>query len=217
MLVVFSFGTLLSILIAAVLALGLDPIVAKLVARGWPRGRAALVVFAALFVAVFALILLTVGPVWDQVEEFLRAVPGYWEELTQKEGFQNLLSTADVNNKIAEVLKDLAAGLPEAADALLGIIGGVAGSLLSLVTLTFLALFLLMERPAITQWLFGFTTPATEARWSPVVEDSIRGVSTSLLGNIAISVVAAPSPASPPGRSGCRSRSCSPSSRACST
>ncbi len=190
-LVIFSFGTLLSILIAAVLALGLDPLVAKLVARGWRRGRAALVVFAALFAAVFALILLTVGPVWDQVQEFLRAVPGYWDELTQKEAFQSLLATGDADDKIREILKDLAAGLPDAADALLGIIGGVAGSLLSLVTLTFLALFLLMERPAITQWLFGFTTPASEARWSPVVEDSIRGVSTSLLGNVAISVIAA--------------------------
>ena len=190
-LVIFSLGTLLSILIAAVLALGLDPLVAKLVARGWPRGRAALVVFAALFVAVFALILLAVGPVWDQVQEFLRAVPGYWDELTQKDAFQTFISTADADDKIREVLKDLAAGLPDAADALLGIIGGVAGSLLSLVTLTFLALFLLMERPAITQWLFGFATPDTEARWSPVVEDSIRGVSTSLLGNVAISVIAA--------------------------
>ena len=48
-----------------------------------------------------------------------------------------------------------------------------------------------MERPAITDWLFGFGSPATEGRWKPVVEESIRGVSSSLLGNIAISIVAA--------------------------
>ena len=47
-----------------------------------------------------------------------------------------------------------------------------------------------MERPAITRWLFGFTPPEVEARWSPVVENSISEVSQSLLGNIAISVVA---------------------------
>jgi predicted PurR-regulated permease PerM len=87
-------------------------------------------------------------------------------------------------------LKDLAAGLPEAATALLGAAGSVFGSVLSLVTLTFLALFLLMERPSITGWLFGFAPPAAETRWSPVVEESIRAVSSSLLGNLAISVVA---------------------------
>jgi predicted PurR-regulated permease PerM len=58
------------------------------------------------------------------------------------------------------------------------------------VTLTFLSLFLLMERPAITDWLFGFTRPEVEARWHPVVEDSISAVSTSLLGNVAISILA---------------------------
>ena len=63
--------------------------------------------------------------------------------------------------------------------------------MLSLVTLTFLALFLLMERPTITDWLFGFTPPAVEQRWRPVLEDSIRAVSSSLIGNVAISVVAA--------------------------
>src|SRR5689334_12839321 len=52
-LAILSIGTLLSILVAAVLALGLDPVVAGLVARGHRRGRAALAVFAAGFVAVF--------------------------------------------------------------------------------------------------------------------------------------------------------------------
>src|SRR3712207_9082224 len=37
---------------------------------------------------------------------------------------------------------------------------------------------------------FGFATPAVEARWRPVVETAIRAISSSLLGNIAISVVA---------------------------
>jgi predicted PurR-regulated permease PerM len=62
--------------------------------------------------------------------------------------------------------------------------------LLSLVTLTFLSLFLVMERPAIENWLFGFTTPQIEQRWRPVVDESITVVSQSLLGNIAISIVA---------------------------
>ena len=73
---------------------------------------------------------------------------------------------------------------------MLGIAGGVFGSLLSLVTLTFLALFLLMERPTITDWLFGFAPPAVERRWHPVVEDAISAVSSSLIGNVAISIVA---------------------------
>jgi len=190
-LAILSLGTLLSIFLAAVLALGLDPIVGALVRRGWKRGPASLVVFAALFASVFVLVLVTAGPVWDQITEFVQSLPLYWDQMQQQEWFQSLISTGNADDKIREALKDLAAGLPEAASALLGIAGGVFGSVLSLVTLTFLALFLLMERPMITDWLFGFTRPEIDTRWRPVLEHAISAVSTSLIGNIAISVVAA--------------------------
>src|SRR5829696_794762 len=189
-LAVLSLGTLLSIFLAAVIALGLDPLVGALVRRGWGRGNAALSVFAALFLLLFALIVVTAGPVWDEIVDFVHQLPAYWDELTAKPGFQDIISTAEADDHIRNALKDLAAGLPEAASALLGVAGGVFGSILSLVTLSFLALFLLMERPAITDWLFGFTPPAAEARWRPVLESSIVAVSSSLLGNVAISVVA---------------------------
>src|SRR5262245_9550371 len=189
-LAIVSLGTLLSIFVAAVIALGLDPVVGALVKRGWGRGKAALAVFAALFVIVFAIVLVTAGPLWEEIQDFVASLPAYWEELKSKDWFQSLVNSAGIDDTVKEALKDLAAGLPDAASALLGIAGGVFGSLLSLVTLTFLALFLLMERPTITAWLFGFTPPETEQRWSPVVEDSIKAVSQSLLGNVAISLVA---------------------------
>jgi predicted PurR-regulated permease PerM len=189
-LAILSIGTLLSIFVATVLALGLDPVVSNLVQRGWKRGLASVAVFAALFAAVFVLAIVTAGPVWDQVVEFVDELPDLWNQLTQTDGFQQFISTANADDTIRNALKDLAAGLPDAATALLGVAGGVFGSLLSLVTLTFLALFLLMERPTITDWLFGFTTPAAERRWRPVVEESIQVVSSSLIGNVAISIIA---------------------------
>jgi predicted PurR-regulated permease PerM len=190
-LVLLSLGTLLSVFVAAVLALGLDPVVGALVRRGWGRGRAALAVFAGLFASVFAIVLITAGPLWEEIVEFVHALPGYWDELTNSDAFQNIVSTGGADDTVRKALKELAAGLPDAATALIGIAGGVFGSFLSLITLTFLSLFLLMERPTITDWLFGFAAPAAEARWRPVLEESISAISSSLIGNVAISVVAA--------------------------
>jgi predicted PurR-regulated permease PerM len=189
-LVVLSLGTLISIFLATVIAFGLDPLVTGLVRRGWGRGRAAVAVFAAGFIAVAALVLITAGPVWDQIVAFVRELPAMWDELSQSAVFQDLISTGNADDTVRGWLKELAAGLPEAASALLGVAGGLFGTVLGLVTLTFLALFLVMERPTIADWLFGFTPPAAEARWRPVVDDSIQAVSSSLLGNIAISLVA---------------------------
>src|SRR3954453_17790423 len=109
-LAILSLGTLLSIFLAAVLALGLDPVVAALVRRGWKRGRAALAVFAGLFAAVFAIVLVTAGPLWDQIVEFVHALPGYWDDLTNSAAFQDITSTAGVDDTIRNALKDLAAG-----------------------------------------------------------------------------------------------------------
>jgi len=190
-LVLLSLGTLLSVFVAAVLALGLDPVVGALVRRGWGRGRAALAVFAGLFASVFAIVLITAGPLWDQIVEFVHALPGYWDDLTNSDAFQNIVSTGGADDTVRNALKELAAGLPDAATAVIGIAGGVFTSFLSLITLTFLSLFLLMERPTITNWLFGFAAPAVEARWRPVLEESISAISSSLIGNVAISVVAA--------------------------
>ena len=190
-LAVFSLGTLLSIFVAAVLALGLDPVVAALERRGWGRGRASLAVFAGLFAGATAIVVFTAAPLWEEILEFANALPGYWDDLTQTAAFEDLTQTAGADDTIRNALKELAAGLPDAANALLGIAAGVFGSVLSLVTLTFLSLFLLMERVTITNWLFGFATPEVERRWRPVLENSISAVSSSLIGNVAISLVAA--------------------------
>jgi predicted PurR-regulated permease PerM len=190
-LAILSLGTLLSIFLASVLAFGLDPPVSALVRRGWGRARASLVMFAALFASLFVIVVVTAGPVWDQIVEFVKSLPQLWDEITSKPAFQSWIGSADADQTIKKALQELAQGLPDAANALLGFAGGVFGSVLELVTLTFLSLFLLMERPQITDWLFGFTQPGVEHRWRPVVEDSISAVSSSLIGNVAVSVIAA--------------------------
>lgn len=190
LLAILSAGTLMSIFVATVLALGLDPPVTALVRRGWPRGRAALATFATLFAAVVVIAFAAAAPLWGEITDFADQLPAYWDELTHTDGFQQLVSTAGADDQIRDALKNLAAGLPDAATTILGIAGGTFGSLLSLVTLTFLALFLLIERPTITDWLFGFTPAAVERRWRPVLEEAIGAVSSSLVGNVAISCVA---------------------------
>jgi predicted PurR-regulated permease PerM len=189
-LAILSLGTLISIFLAAVLALGIDPLVGGLVQRGWKRGIAAVTVFAGLFGSLFAIVVVTAGPVWGEIKDFVAELPQLWEDLSSSDAFRGWIDTGDAQDTIKKGLQHLASGLPDAANALLGAAGGVFGSVLSLVTLTFLSLFLVMERPAITDWLFGFTRPETEGRWRPVFERSILAVSSSLLGNIAISLIA---------------------------
>ena len=82
--------------------------------------------------------IITAGPVWDQIVEFVKQLPQLWDELTSKPGFQSWHRHADADETIKKGLQELAKGLPDAANALLGFAGSVFGSVLELVTLTFL-------------------------------------------------------------------------------
>src|SRR4051795_2873856 len=127
-LAILSLGTLLSIFVAAVLALGLDPGVGRVVTRGGGRGRASVAVFGALFAAVVAIVVVTAGPVWDEIQDFVKALPAYWEHITNLPAFKDAASSTGADDKVHEWLKDLVAALPDAASALLGAAGGGLGS-----------------------------------------------------------------------------------------
>ncbi len=189
-LAIVSLGTLMSIFVAGVLALGLDPVVGALVRRGWKRGPAAVAVFAALFAIAALIVLAAAAPLWNEIVDFVNELPKLWDQVTNSDVWRNVVSKAGLDDNVSHGLKDLADALPGAATTLVGALGEAFGSVLALVTLTFLALFLLMERPTITDWLFGFAPPEAERRWRPVLEEAISAVSSSLLGNLAISVVA---------------------------
>lgn len=182
-------GVLLSIVVAAVLSLGLDPLVGALVVRGWPRGRAAVCVFTSLLVAIALIVTVTVNPLWNEIRTFAAHLPGYWNQLVSNPTLGPLLSSVS-ERSIDSHLSTLAQEVPRAASTLLGLAGTAFSSLLSVVTLMFLSLFLLIERPRITDWLFGFTMPQTEARWRPILDQSISAVAATLLGNVMISIVA---------------------------
>ena len=147
---------------------GLDPVVGALVRRGWGRGRAALVVFAALFAAVVA-----------DPARHRRAAVGRrsWTSSTSCRATGTSSRRATRSRTLTSTRRRRHGrngaqgprrGPPGRRDALLGSPAGSSARVLSLVTLTFLALFLLMERPTITDWLFGFAPPEARragARW----------------------------------------------------
>jgi len=190
-LAILSLGTLLSVFVASVFALALDPVVDGLVRnRGWSRGVAAVFVFFATAILLLLLIAVAVGPLWEGVKSFAGDLPAYWDKIKQSDAIEKLVPK-DAQDSVAEAAKSIASNIPDAASTLLGAAGSVFGSVLSIVTLAFMALYLMMERPSITDWIYSFTPPATEARWRPVIEHSIRAMSSTMLGNIAISLVAA--------------------------
>jgi predicted PurR-regulated permease PerM len=154
------------------------------------RGKAALLVIGGLFVALAVIVIWAVAPIWEDMRELVADLPGYIEELEDTPGFEQLSQNTDVVEKAKQLAADAARAIPEAASALLGITGGLVGTVLSVVTLTFLTLFLLIGLPDLRRSALELLAPAQAAHIESVVDEVTNVISSSLVGNVAISVIA---------------------------
>ena len=180
----------LTIMLSVVFALGLDPLVGWFTGRGMGRGKAALLVFFLLFLAVFVIVVWTVTPVWNEIRALVQDIPGYIEDLKDEPAFKQLADNTDALDKAQEVATNAAKAIPEAASALLGITGSLVGSVFSIVTLAFLTLFLLIVLPDFKRAGLNMLPPREAERVGRVLDEVTRTISFSLLGNLAISVIA---------------------------
>ena len=181
---------LLTIGLAFVFALGLDPLVGWFTRRGVGRGKASLLVFGLLFLIGAAIVTWAAVPLWNEVRNLSDDLPGYVNDLKDEPLFRELDQNTDVTSKAEDLAKSIGDKIPEAATALLGITGSLVGSVLSVVTLVFLTLFLLIGLPDLKRGALALLGPEEAARVDRLVNEVTETISYSLLGNLAISVIA---------------------------
>jgi predicted PurR-regulated permease PerM len=190
-LVVIARDAILSIVLSAVMVLGLDPPVSALERRGWGRGKAALAVFAAIAVSLFVIVVWAVGPVWNEIKELVAQLPSYVDELRDSPVLKQLDENTDALAKLQATLVDAAKQIPAGAAQLLGAAGSAIGSVFSLVTLVFLTLFGLIAKPTLPRSALALMHPQTAARVGATLDEVTHTISFSLVGNVVISVIAA--------------------------
>jgi predicted PurR-regulated permease PerM len=181
---------LLSIALSAVFILGLDPPVRALERRGWGRARAALLLFAAIALVLFVIVVWAAKPLWAEISGFVDDLPAYIDKAQHSGVLQDVDKNTDAFKKLENVATEAAKSLPSAAVNLLGAAAGIVGSVFSLVTLTFLTLFGLLAKPQLTRAGLELMQPRHARRFDRVLGEVCEAVSFSLIGNIVISVIA---------------------------
>ena len=186
-------GILIWIFVAIFLALALNPAVDALQRRGVKRrGVAVSIVFIGAILAIAALAATVVPTIVSQVNDFIDAVPGYVEDLTQGEGRLGFLEreyqiTERVRDALAEGGATRVLGLSGTA---LAVTKGVITAVIATVTITFLTLFMLLEGPAWMERLYGLLPEEKQPRWRAIGQDIYRTIGGYVTGNLAISLIA---------------------------
>ena len=180
------------VLVAAFLAMALNPAVGALERRGVGRGRSAAIVFVVAFAALGLLGLLVIPPLVTATTDFVEALPDHLRDLDAERG---PLAFLEERFHLGEQLVDIyerggIAGLlglesPGASTA-----RAAADTALALIAVPFLTFFMLLDGRRWVEGVLDVMPPSARPRWERVFDGINRTIGGYVTGNLLISLVA---------------------------
>ncbi len=153
------------------------------------RGLAATVTVLGTAVAVTVLAVLFLVPLVGGVRDFLQELPELVQELRSSEELSWAGDTGAGGNA-QEGAESIAASVPDAISAVLGIAGDFFSVFLACFTLLFICLFLLSDIANLKRSLASVLTPGAEERWLAVWERVTEAISRWAIGVVVIATIA---------------------------
>ena len=175
--------------VAAFVAVALAPAVAWVERRGPPRAVAILVCYLTGLAGLFGLGLLLAPPLVDGVEQFVRDVPGYVEEIRDSEQLRAYDERYGLTAKISEQADRAPRLLDDAAGELEVVTVGIFQRVFELIIVGVVAFFLLLDGPRWAQFFFNRMAPERRRRAQRVVAESQRAVGGYVAATFAIAAL----------------------------
>ena len=165
------------------------PVRAFMRRTGRGRGLSATIVVLGTAVGATVLALILLVPLVSSIRDFLKDLPTLVENLRESDELSWLGDSGSAEN-VQDGANDLSATIPDAIGALLGVAGQAFTVGLSLFTVLFLALFLLVDLPRLQEVVRSMLVPADAERWLEVWERVTQTVSRWAIGAITIAAIA---------------------------
>ena len=180
------------IVIAAFLAMALNPLVEYVQRRGFSRAMAATVVFVTAFVVLGAIGFLLIPPLAREVIDFVEAAPGLIRELDQGRGpFGFLERKLHLVDRVQKAIENGGAGsalgfATPVADA----VRTVVSTIYSGIAIAFLTFFMLLDGRRWVGGILDVVPDPARPRWERVFAGIYRTVGGYVAGNLLISIAA---------------------------
>ena len=181
--VVKAWGVLILILVAAFFAVGLDPVVTWLTARGWRRGLAVAAVLL-LALGVLALFIATAVPaITSEYNNLHKNVPEYLHRLQQRHD-----SIGQLARKVHISSQDISKAL--SYKGVVSLSKTILSTVVATLTIVVLTCYFLANLPAIKRAAYGMVPRTRRARVGLLTDEVLRLVGGYLLGNVITSAIA---------------------------
>jgi predicted PurR-regulated permease PerM len=181
------------ILVSIFLALALNPAVEWFMRRGVKkRGYAAGLTYVLALIAIGGIGYAFIPTLVDQINDFVKALPGYVDDLTKGRGRFGFLETKyHIVEKIREAVDQ------GGASKVLGLTGtaisitkSVITLVVAIITIAFLTFFMLLEGPEWMERIYRLLPERSQPRWRAIGRDVYKTVGGYVTGNLLISLIA---------------------------
>lgn len=184
-------GVLLLVLVAAVLAIGLDPAVRRLQRFKISRGWAVLVIFLATlgFIALFGF--LVIPPLVREVRELAQDIPGYVERLQRSSGWiGDLQRRFDLSSRLQQLTERLPTAASASIGAILGVTRGIASMVFQTLTIAILTVYFLLGLPRGRRLATALLPKQRREQHARSLDEALDRVGGYVSGNLVISAIA---------------------------
>ena len=181
---------LVLVVIAGVLAIGMDPIVEALQRRGLGRGGAVGLVALGVTVVLGVFALLVLPPLVRQIAELANDVPAIARRLQARQDWIGTYARAnDVQSQVQTFIADLPARVAASFGTVLGVAGTVGTTLFKVLTVAVLTVYLMLALPGIRRTATLLVDPDHRDRADRVVDRSLDRIGGYVSGNLVTSLV----------------------------
>jgi predicted PurR-regulated permease PerM len=178
---------LIRVVVAAFLAVSLDPAVRWLTARGVRRGVAVGLIFA-VFVAILAAFLMSIiPPLSKQAGDLVHNLPDYLGSLQRRSArFRDLNTRYDLSSRLEGLVAQLPARL---TGGVLGLTSQVFGALISFLTVLVFTVYFLLDLPRLRRGVVRLFTVDRRERYAAMVDIVVDKVGDYMIGRLMIAFV----------------------------
>ena len=176
------------ILIAAFIAVSLDPAVRLLIRRGVRRSVAVTVIFLAALLLITGFAWSLVPPLVGQASELAANVPKYLQRLPeQSQTYREIADRYGLTERLTEYAKSLPASVGGGA---LGVIRGVFSALVNVLLVVVLTAYFMADLPRLRRGLVRLFPRRRRPRAAQAVNVVVDKVGGYMIGNLIISLFA---------------------------
>ncbi|MDQ3645571.1 MAG: AI-2E family transporter [Actinomycetota bacterium] len=184
-------SVLLLVFVAGFLAVGLDPAVRRVEARGVKRGIAVAAIFLGVVLFIGAFFGAVLPPLVNQVASFATDLPEYVQDLADRNPrVEEFVTEHDVADRLRDATKSVPGNIGGSVGKLLGIAGSVINSLFRLITVLVLTIYFSMGLSRIREGGFRLLPSSKRERARELMDPILQKIGAYIAGNIAISLIA---------------------------